>query len=88
MLFRAFRAIDAEIGETIPMPRHLLSTIFILSFTPASAATLIAAPDPSPSIVRAVAADASRCPKWCPNDYAPCDPPAFKNADRRCSVNY
>jgi hypothetical protein len=39
------------LGETIPMPRCLLSTIFVLSFTPAFAAALIAVPDASPSVV-------------------------------------
>ncbi|MDQ0469723.1 hypothetical protein [Labrys wisconsinensis] len=24
------------------------------------------------------------CPRWCPNDRTPCDPPNFKYADGRC----
>ena len=27
------------------------------------------------------------CQQWCAADYAPCDPPYFKEADRRCQVN-
>ena len=71
------------------MSRLLLCATFTLSFMPAfAAATLNAVPDASPSMVRAAAATASNCVKWCPDDYAPCDPPSYKNADRRCSVNW
>jgi Caspase domain len=34
---------------------------------------------------RPVSAPQKSCPKWCPNDYSPCDPTYFKIADGRCS---
>ena len=24
------------------------------------------------------------CPRWCNQDYSPCDPPSYKQADGRC----
>ena len=34
---------------------------------------------------RVIVADPAACVQICPGDYAPCDPPYFKQADDRCN---